>query len=422
MNAFNEKKTAVSEKMPVTLIVGAGISGASAARKIAEEFHEKVLVIDRRRHIAGNCYDRLDSECGYTQEYGVHLFHSNSERVWNFLSRFTDWNLSMHRVVGVVEGKIVPIPFNLNSIDALFPKVLAEKLTRKLLERFTYGQRIPILELRRSEDSDLLFLAEYVYENIFLHYTEKQWGVRPDELSGSVTGRVPVLISRDDRYFSDRFQGLPIDETGTVNYTQLVRRLLEHPNIETVLETDFHDVISGKTSAFTSALNSVSGLSSFRRVIYTGAVDEYFDFRLGELPYRSLRWKFQTCDRSPSQPFALPNVVVNYPNNFDFTRVLEYEHIRRMNYVPDFSQCENSKTRISYEYSQPFIRGENERYYPVPGEKSAELYARYAELASAVPNLYFLGRLGMYRYFNMDGAVEEALNLFERLKKENPSA
>lgn len=400
-NAIIKEKT---QSVPVTLVVGAGFSGAAAARKIAEEMNEKVLLIDRRNHVAGNCFDRLDPEFGYMQEYGAHLFHTQNEEVWKFLSRFTNWNLYMHRVVGVVEGKIVPIPFNLNSIEALFPKILAEKLTQKLLERFSYGKRIPILELRKSEDSDLIFLADYVYENVFLHYTQKQWGLRPDELSKSVTERVPVVISRDDRYFSDRFQGLPIDETGTVNFTHLVRRMLDHPNIETVLETDFADVKGGKTAKNLKKTE----LSAFRRIIYTGAVDEYFDFKFGELPYRSLRWKFQTCE----QPFALPNVVVNYPNNFDFTRALEFEQIRAWNFQPP----KGSKTRIAYEYSQPFERGKNERYYPIPGTESAALYERYASLAATVPNLFFLGRLGLYRYINIDQTVEQALQLFDRLK------
>lgn len=362
------------------LVVGSGISGATVARGLAEKGHE-IVVIDEKNHIAGNCFDYFDENGIDVHQYGTHIFHTDIKKAWDFVSRFTQWFPYQHKVVALIDGQLVPVPFNLNSIEKIFPASIAERLVEKLLSHFGFNVKVPILQLRQTGDKDLLFLADFVYEKVFLHYTLKQWGMRPEDLDPAVTGRVPVYISRDDRYFQNRYQGIPLD-----GYTKMIERMLDHPAIQIKLNTKFDRAM----------------LDQYDRVYYSGPIDEFFDYSLGELPYRSLHFDFLTFDR----PYFQTNSVVNYPCNYDFTRIGEYKY---------FLDTVSSKTVVSYEYPQTFVRGQNERYYPVPSDANQALYAKYLEKAKDLSDkVTFLGRLGDYKYYDMDKAVARALDLVEQ--------
>lgn len=364
------------------LIVGAGFSGATLANLLANA-GEKVLVIDKKDHIAGNCYDYRDKNGIIIHKYGSHIFHTNSEKVWNFLKQFTDFNTYMHKVVGYLDGIETHIPFNFNTLYDVFPFTLARKLEEKLLDKFEINSKVPILEFQKQDDDDLKFLANYVYEKIFLHYTTKQWGVTPQEVDGAVTARVPVYLSKDNRYFQDKYQGIPLE-----GYTKVVEKMLEHKNIKIKLKTDFKDIDT----------------SEFDRIFYTGSIDEYYNYEFGQLPYRSVNFKFETYDK----PYYQSNACVNYPCNYDFTRIHEYKY-----YLDDKSE----KTVIAKEYSEFFELGKNERYYPIPKDENTALYNKYLEKAKTLKNVYFLGRLGDYKYYDMDKAILRAIELFEEVSK-----
>ena len=363
------------------LVVGAGFSGAVIARLLAEKSNEKVTVIDKRAHIAGNRYDYRDESAIMIHKYGSHIFHTSNEKVWKFLRQFTDFNQYMHKVVAVIDGIHTTIPFNFNTLYDIFPQTLASRLEDKLLKFFDYNQKVPILEFLKQNDKDLKFLADYIYENVFLHYTTKQWGVAPMDVDGAVTARVPVYLSMDNRYFQDKYQGIPLN-----GYTTLIQNILNHKNIEVRLNTEFEHGLIDK----------------FKRVFYTGSIDEFFNYKFGELPYRSVRFKMETYNMEYYQQ----NSVVNYPCNYDFTRIHEYKY-----YLNDKSD----KTIIAKEYSESFILGKNDRYYPIPAPENNELYKKYAQEAELLKNIYFLGRLGDYKYYNMDKAVLRALELFEEV-------
>lgn len=365
----------------INLIVGAGFSGATIARCLAEKSNEKVIIIDRKDHIAGNCYDYRDDNGIMIHKYGPHIFHTSSEEVWNFLKPFTSFNTYMHKVLGVLDGIETHIPFNLNTLHEVFPETMAVRLEKKLLEKFGFNKKIPILEFKKQDDADLQLLADYVYEKIFRNYTKKQWGTTPDGVDSSVTARVPVYISRDNRYFQDTYQGIPLE-----GYTKVIENILNHPNIEVRLGQSFKDY----------------KISNFSRVFYTGSIDEFFDYKYGVLPYRSVNFRLETHN----VPYYQSNACINYPNNYDFTRIHEYKY-----YLND--QCQN--TVIAKEYSEFFELGRNERYYPIPNEDNAVLYQKYANDAKTLSNVYFLGRLGDYRYYNMDNAIERALDLYRQL-------
>lgn len=373
------------------LVVGCGFSGATIANKIATELDEEVLVIDAKNHIGGNSFDFYDENGICVHQYGTHIFHTGLENVWNYLSQFTKWHPYMHEVKGKIDGAEVPIPFNLNSIWQVFPKSIAEKLEIKLIEKFGFNAKVPILELRKTNDKDLEFLAEYVYQKVFLGYTLKQWGMKPEDLDSAVTGRVPVYISRDNRYFQDKYQGIPM-----LGYTALIKNMLTHPKIKVLLNTDYE---------------SFEGKSEYDRIFYSGSIDEYFHYELGELPYRSIKLDFVKYDREYFQS----NSVINYPENYDFTRIGEYKY---------FLNDKSGKTVVSFEYPEAFERGKNDRYYPIVKSENQALYNRYLMKAAALRNVYFLGRLGDYKYYDMDKAVNRALQLFEeiRMTKENRDA
>lgn len=370
-------------KKTKNLVVGAGFAGAVIANKIATELNQEVLLIDRKDHIAGNCYDYYDRNNICIHKYGSHIFHTNNEKVWQYLSSFCNWNSYMHKVVGVVDGLEIPIPFNLNSLYGVFPQSLAARLEEKLLASFEYDTKVPILEFKKQDDKDLQFLADFVYEKIFLNYTIKQWGIKPDEIDASVTARVPVFISKDDRYFQDKFQGIPLG-----GYTKIIEKMLENPLIEVQLNTDFAQI-----------KNDIG----YDKLFYTGSIDEFFEYRHGVLPYRSVYFKME----EHNQEFYQSNSVVNYPNDYDFTRISEYKY-----YLNDKSD----KTVIAKEYSEAFEYEKNDRYYPIPKDENVELYNKYKKDAEELGNVYFFGRLGDYKYYNMDQAVERALEVFEGIK------
>jgi UDP-galactopyranose mutase len=363
------------------LIVGAGFTGAVLAERIATQLDQSVLVIDRRGHIAGNAYDCPENGL-LVHRYGPHIFHTNSERVWAYLSRFTAWRPYFHHVLGMVDGRPVPVPFNLNSILALFPPRMADRLCDTLIERFGFGQKVPILKLRTEADSELRFLADYVYANVFEGYTLKQWGMRPEELSPSVTARVPVFVSRDDRYFQDRYQAMPRD-----GYTALFQRLLDHPRISVELNVEYRDALSAVPHD---------------RTVFTGPIDEFFDYTHGPLPYRSLRFERRVEPRA----FGLPVGTVNYPNEFDFTRITDQRYLSG---EPD------AEPLLITEYPEPYVVGVNEPYYPIPSPTTTALHDRYLSTAATLDGrVFFAGRLGDYAYYNMDQACARALALFEK--------
>lgn len=367
------------------IIVGCGISGAITARILAERFYEHSLVIDSRSHIGGNCYDFFDHNHICIHKYGAHIFHTDIASVWEYLTRFTQWHPYMHKVLGFVDGQLVPIPFNLNSLAMVFPKGLARRLEEKLIGHFGFGMNISVSELRKSKDNDLSFLAEYIYKKIFLGYTQKQWGLNPDEIDPSVIGRVPVRVSRDDRYFQNKWQAIPLH-----GYTAMISSILEH-----------HFITVKTGVAWNEIKKEFQGCNI--RIFYTGPADELLDWRFGELPYRSVSQVFREYDREFFQGAA----VVNYPENYDFTRISEYKH---------FLSEKSSRTVVSFEYPSAWKRGENEPAYPIAGEASDSLYRRYVEAArKEYGSIHFLGRLGDYKYYDMDKAVARVFSAMEAL-------
>ncbi len=363
------------------IIVGAGFTGAVLAERIATQLGQKVLVVERRDHIAGNAFDLVDEQGILFHQYGPHIFHTNSKKIWDYLSAFTTWRPYYHHVLATVEGRQVPVPFNLNSIAALFPPYLAEQLSRKLIDTYGFGKKVPILKLREGTETDLNFLADYVYHHVFESYTKKQWSLRPEDLDPSVTARVPIYISRDDRYFQDTYQALPQH-----GYTAMFERILADPNIEIRLNTDFRDVVRRPGA----------------RVIYTGPIDEYFDYCFGPLEYRSMDFVRQHRDVEFVQPVG----TINSPNDFDFTRVTEIKHLTGQT-------C--ASTSLIVEYPGAYEKGRNEPHYPIPTSANAERYRMYRERADALAGqVWFAGRLGDYAYYNMDQACGRALAMFEK--------
>ncbi len=378
------------------IVVGAGFAGSVIAERIANRLNQKVLVIDKRNHIGGNCFDFITKEGIIVHRYGPHLFHTNSKEVWEYLSKFTNWRIYQHKVMGVIEGKKVPLPFNLNTLYQVFPQNLANNLEKKLLKRFGYGRKIPILELLKEEDKDLNFLANYIYEKVFLGYTLKQWGLIPEKIDPKVFARVPVYISRDNRYFTDKYQGVP--EEG---YTKLFEKLLSSKNIKLLLNTDGKELIKveperGKIYFLGNEFKSC--------LVWTGPIDELFNYQFGALPYRSLKLEFQTLDIEYYQEVA----TVNYPENYDFTRITEFKHIH-----PSISK----KTIILKEYPKKYEVGKDIPYYPIFTKEAEENYFKYLELSKKIPNLILVGRLAEYKYYDMDDIVKRALNVFEEYIK-----
>jgi len=369
------------------LIVGSGLSGCVIAERIANQLNKKVLIVEKRNHIGGNVYDYYNENNILVHKYGPHIFHTQMKKVWDYTSQFTEWIIYYHKVLAVIEGQKVPIPFNLNSISQLFPNKYADKLIKDLIDNYGYGIKIPILKLMETKDKDLKFLADYVYKNVFLGYNLKQWETKPEDLDFSVTSRVPIYISRDDRYFNDKYQGIPKN-----GYTQMVKNIIKNKNIEVLLNTDYKNIIDNV---------------KFDKLIYTGHIDYYFDFAFGHLPYRTLDFKFETFEFDNNKDKFQETAQVNYPNDYDFTRITEFKHLTKQN---------TNYSTIAYEFSKAHNPNDknSDPYYPIPNDENHNLFNKYKLEADKLQNVIFLGRLADYKYYNMDQTVGVALQTFEK--------
>src|SRR5438552_12270766 len=356
------------------LIVGAGYAGSVLAERLARGSGKQVLLVDRRPHIGGNAYDHYNAEGILIHKYGPHIFHTNSKDVFDYLSRFTPWRQYQHKVLASVDGQLVPIPINLDTINTLY----GLSLNSFQMEEFLATRAEPKNQVRTSEDVVVSKVGRELYEKFFRGYTRKQWGLDPSELDALVTSRVPTRTNTDDRYFTDTFQAMPLH-----GYTRMFERMLSHPNIKIMLNTDYREV---------------KHVVPYREMIFTGPVDEYFDYCFGKLPYRSLEFRHVTLE----QEQALPVAVVNYPNQNDYTRVTEFKHLTGQ---------QHPKTGVVYEYP----RSKGDPYYPIPKPECTALYNEYKALADATPGVHFVGRLATYKYYNMDQVVGQALATFDRI-------
>ena len=359
------------------LIVGAGFAGSVLAERLANVSNKRVLICDKRSHVGGNAYDHYNEHGILVHKYGPHIFHTNSREVFDYLSRFTGWRPYEHRVQASVDGQLVPMPINLDTINKLY----GLSLTSFQLEEFFKSVAEPCEQLRTSEDVVVSKVGRELYEKFFRNYTRKQWDLDPSELDASVTSRVPVRTNRDDRYFTDTFQAMPLH-----GYTRMFERMLDSPNIKIALNCDYAELADEV---------------NYREMIYTGPVDAFFDYRYGKLPYRSLEFKHETHHVEQFQPAP----VVNFPNEHAYTRVTEFKYLTGQ---------EHPKTSVVYEYPQ----AEGDPYYPVPRAENAELYTKYKALANATPGVRFVGRLATYKYYNMDQIVAQALTTYAKITGE----
>ncbi len=356
------------------LIVGAGYAGSILAERLARGSGKQVLLVDRRPHIAGNAYDHFDDAGILVHKYGPHIFHTNSREVFDYLGQFTEWRQYQHKVLASVDGQLVPIPINLDTINKLY----GLNLTSFQMEEFLASRAEQREQIRTSEDVVISKVGKELYEKFFRGYTRKQWGLDPSELDAQVTARVPTRTNRDDRYFTDAYQAMP--KSG---FTRMFANLLDHPNIKVLLNTDYREI---------------KEMVPYGQLIYTGPIDEFFEYRFGKLPYRCLEFKHETHNLPLFQPVA----VVNYPNDYAFTRVTEFKHLTGQ---------EHCKTSIVYEFPQ----AEGDPYYPIPRAENAALYKKYQALADATDRAHFVGRLATYRYYNMDQVVAQALTLYSQI-------
>jgi UDP-galactopyranose mutase len=357
------------------LIVGAGFAGSVLAERLASQLGKRVMICDKRPHIGGNAYDHFDDAGVLVHKYGPHIFHTNAERIYRYLSQFTQWRRYEHHVLAHVDGKLLPFPINVDTVNRLY----GLDLTPEQVEAFYRERAVDIPHPRTSEDAVVSKIGRELYEKFFRNYTRKQWGLDPSELDASVAARVPARTDHEDRYFTDAYQVMPVH-----GYTRMFERMLDHPNIRIVLNTDYVELV-----------NEVR----FAELIYTGPIDAFFDYRYGPLPYRSLHFRFETHDQERFQPGA----VINYPNEHEYTRITEFKYLTGQ---------QHQKTTVVYEYP----RADGDPYYPVPRPANAELYRRYKQLADATPRVRFVGRLATYRYYNMDQVVGQALAVFDQIR------
>jgi UDP-galactopyranose mutase len=360
------------------VIVGAGFAGSVLAERLASQLGKTCLVLDRRDHIAGNAHDFTDRAGVLVHGYGPHYFRTNSQRIVDYLSQFTEWHPVEYRILSWTHGEYWQFPINLNT----FEQFIGCPSSSEEMEQTLAEWRVPIAEPRNSEEVIISQVGRRLYERFFENYTRKQWKREPRDLDPSVCGRIPIRTNRDNRYLMDRFQALPVR-----GYTEMFERMLAHSKIEVRLRTDFHEARERL---------------SYRHLIYTGPIDAYFDHRLGPLPYRSLRFEPETFS---DREFYQPAMQVNYPNDYDFTRIVEIKHATGQKI---------DATTIVREYPEDFGPGK-EPYYPIPAPDTRALYDRYAELAAAERNVTFVGRLATYRYYNMDQVVGMALAEFDRI-------
>lgn len=360
------------------LIVGAGFAGSVLAERLAKS-NKKVLLIDKRNHIAGNTYDYYNNDGILVHKYGPHIFHTNSKEVFEYLGKFTEWRAYEHHVLASVDGQLVPIPINQNTINALY----GLNLSCEQVQEFFNSKAEKKTQVLTSEDVVVSAVGRELYEKFFKHYTRKQWDLDPSELDASVTARVPTRTNKDNRYFTDTYQSMPLH-----GYTNLFRKMLDHPNIKIMLNTDYTEVIDA---------------IDYKTLIYTGPIDSYFNFCFGKLPYRSIEFKFETIDIEKYQPTG----TVNYPTSQLYTRITEFKNLTGQ---------KHAKTTIVYEYPT----AEGDPYYPIPRAENTAIYNKYKLLAASEKNTYFTGRLGTYKYYNMDQVVAQSLSLFKKLIQTQP--
>lgn len=384
------------------LIIGAGFAGAVTARRLAEEGGLRVLLLEQREHVGGNAYDCLDEAGVLIHRYGPHIFHTNDEQVYHYLSRFTSWLDYAHKVVASLPdgqgGRMeYPVPFNLNSLETAFGPEEGRRLGDKLLAVYGAEKKVTILELRQNTDPEIAALADYVYEHVFVCYTQKQWGTTPEQIDPNTTARVPIFLSRDCRYFQDRWQGMPAE-----GYTALFRRLLDHPNLTLQLSSDARTRLD-----LSGELPCLDGQPFRGPIVYTGPADELFGCVHGRLPYRTLDFSFETLPCTRFQSHGTVNYTVDEP----YTRITEFKHLT--------GQQLPGATTIVREYARAYTGAAGEiPYYAIINEDNNTLYARYAAMAARHANLHLLGRLAEYKYYNMDAIVAQALALSARLLKE----
>jgi UDP-galactopyranose mutase len=356
------------------LIVGAGFAGAVMAERLASQSGKKVLIVDKRNHIGGNTYDYYNSDGLLVHKYGPHIFHTNSKEIYQYLGQFTPWRPYEHRVLASVDGMMVPIPINLNTINQLY----GLSLCSDEVEAFLQSKAETKSRIQTSEDVVVAKVGRELYEKFFKNYTKKQWDLDPSELDASVTARIPTRNNRDDRYFTDTFQGMPL-----YGYTKMFENMLTHPNIKVMLNTDYKEI---------------QNVIPYREMIYTGPIDYYFDYCYGKLPYRSIEFKFETLETEQFQPTG----TVNYPNEHLYTRITEFKYLTGQ---------KHPKTTVVYEYPKET----GDPYYPVPRPENAELYKKYQVLAAGMKRVHFTGRLATYKYYNMDQVVAQSLKLYKTL-------
>jgi UDP-galactopyranose mutase len=358
------------------LIVGAGFAGSVLAERLANVSEKKVLIVDQRDHIGGNAYDYYNKDGILIHKYGPHIFHTNARKVFDYLGHFTSWRPYEHRVLASVDGQLVPIPINLNTINKLY----GLQLNCNQLEAFFESKAEKLSRITTSEDVVVSKVGRELYEKFFKGYTNKQWDLDPSELDASVTARVPTRTNRDDRYFTDTYQAMPAH-----GYTKMFQKMLSHPNIKIMLNTDYKEIID---------------VIPYKTMIYTGPIDSYFNYCYGRLPYRSIEFKFETIETEVFQSTG----TINFPNEHPYTRITEFKYLTGQ---------KHPKTSIVYEYPQ----AEGDPYYPIPRPENAEIYKKYQRLANTMTNTYFTGRLATYRYYNMDQVVAQSLSLFEKISQ-----
>ena len=356
------------------MIVGAGFAGSVLAERLASVANKKVLLVEQRDHIGGNAYDYYNRHGILVHKYGPHIFHTNSRKVYDYLSQFTLWRPYEHRVLASVDGQLVPLPINLTTINTLY----GLQLNCGQLEDFYNLKAEKVDRIKTSEDVVISKVGKELYEKFFKGYTRKQWDLDPSELDASVTSRVPIRTNKDDRYFTDTYQAMPLH-----GYTKMFRNMLSHPNIKIMLNTDYKEIVD---------------IIPYQRMIFTGPIDNYFNFCYGKLPYRSIEFKFDTFEKETFQATG----TINFPNEHPYTRITEFKYLTGQRH---------EKTSIVYEYPT----AEGDPYYPIPRPENAELYRKYQSLADSTSNTYFTGRLGTYKYYNMDQVIAQSLTLFEKL-------